>query len=285
MKHWLQERLSARWVSRVRRLGRLRWITKYRLLHDANVPIRPHLAYIVWDPEVESFSYHLANVADMLATIAEATGVPLSDVEGFAREAQSDPELGDRLAHRLRWRFDVKRRPGLGHRLGWYVLLRALRPALVCETGIYQGLGSLAILRALERNAAEGAPGQLLSFDVSPLAGTIVDRSRYPKWHHVVGSTHSTLERAVTGREVGALFHDTTHTTENQELEFGIALRQAAAQLLLVDGSGAQLPVLERLSQQHHGTYRRVPLVAADHWAPAPPLSFALFTPGERPEP
>ena len=129
MKHWLQGRLSARWVSRVRRLGRLRWITKYRLLHDANVPIRPHLAYIVWDPEVESFSYHLANVADMLATIAEATGVPLSDVEGFAREAQSDPELGDRLAHRLRWRFDVKRRPGLGHRLGWYVLLRALRRA------------------------------------------------------------------------------------------------------------------------------------------------------------
>jgi Methyltransferase domain len=285
MKQWLQERLGVRWVSRFRRLGRLRWITKYRLLRNSNVPIRPYLAYVLWDPEVESFSYHLADVRPMLATIAEATGVPLAVVEGFAREAQNDPELGDRLAHRLRWRFDVKRRPGLGHRLGWYVLLRALRPALVCETGIYQGVGSLAILRALERNAAEGAPGQLLSFDISPLAGTIVDRSRYPTWHHVIGSTRDTLERAVTGREVGALFHDTPHTAENQELEFGVALRHAAAQLLLVDGSGGQLPVLERLSQQHHATYRRVPLVAADHWAPAPPLAFALFTPGEQPGP
>jgi hypothetical protein len=252
-------------------------MTKYRLLHEEGASVGRHLGYLLLDPEVESFTFRVANVGDVLEAIAEVTGVGLGELEGFAREAESDPELGDRLARRLRWRFAVKHRPGLGRRLGWYVLVRAVRPALVCETGIYHGLGSLAILRALERNAAEGSPGELLSFDVVPEAGSIVDRARYPNWRTVVGMTADTLEAAVMGRSVGVMIQDTAHTFENQSREFGVALRHADPRLVLVDEGGGQSPALEELSRERGAAYRSVPLVAADHWHQPTPFAFALF--------
>ena len=241
------------------------------------MPVRGQLRYLLTDPEVESFTYTVANVPEMLAQIAAATGTPFAALERFSTEAQTDPELGDELQRRLRWRFDVKHRPPLGHRLGWYVLVRALRPSLVCETGIYHGLGSLAILRALERNRSEGSPGELLSFDLSPDAGSLVDRRRYPGWRPVVGATTDTLRDALSGRRVGALFQDTPHTVPNQSFEFETALAHRDSRLLLVDGSGGQLPVLERLAAEHQGTYWQIPLRAADHWYPPTALAAALF--------
>lgn len=277
MKRWLKQRLGDHWQWRLRRLSRLRWLTKYGLLRRAGVPIRKHVRYLLLDPEVESFTYRLANVREMLIEIAEVTHVPMTDIERFVSEAHDDPELGDRLARRLRWRFDVKHRPPLGHRLGWYVLVRALRPPVVCETGVYQGLGSLAILRALERNHVEGAAGELLSFDASAHAGSIIDRRLYPSWRPIIGLTRDTLEPALRGRTVGALFHDTRHTEENQRLEFGAALRHAAPRLLLVDGSGGHVPTLAQMCRERNGVYSRVPLLAEGHWYQPVPLAMGLF--------
>jgi Methyltransferase domain len=277
VKRWLKERLGEEWRWRVHGLSRLRWVTKYRLLRKEGVSVRRNLGYVLLDPEVGSFTFRVANVRDVLEAIAEVTGVGFSELEGFAREAESDPELGDRLARRLRWRFAVKHRPALGRRLGWYVLVRAVRPGLVCETGIYHGLGSLAILRALERNAAEGSPGELLSFDASAEAGSIVDRAHYPNWRTVVGMTSDTLEAAVMGRSVGVMIQDTAHTFENQSREFGVALRHADPRLVLVDEGGGESSALEELSRERGAAYRSVPLVAADHWHQPTPFAFALF--------
>lgn len=277
MKQLLKRHLNEQWRGRLHRLSRLRWITKYRILRGAGESPLRHLRYVVLDPEVESYTFRVANVDEMLSGIAEVTGAPLAELEGYVTEAQSDPELSDRLARRLRWRFDVKRRPQLGNRLGWYALMRALRPSLVIETGVYHGLGSLTLLRAIERNREEGVEGRLISFDRSPEAGWIVNRSEHPDWRIVRGPTNETLERAIGDRRVGALFHDTDHTEENRLLEFGAALQHAASELLLVDSGAGRFPTLARLAREHGGTYRRVPLRAADHWYQNHALAFAVF--------
>jgi glycosyltransferase involved in cell wall biosynthesis len=277
VKGRLKDLVGDRWRRRFHALSRLRWIAKYRILRNAGVSPLNHLGYVLFDPEVESYTYRVANVDEMLTAIAEVTGVPRNALAGYAAETDSDPELGDRLARRLRWRFDVKHRPPLGNRLGWYVLVRAVRPSLVLETGIYHGLGSLTLLRALERNRAEGSPGRLVSFDSSPDTGWMVDRGSYPEWRMVVGLVHDTLEPALAGQQVGALFHDSVHTEEHQQFEFGVALKHAAPSLLVVEGSGGECPTLERLSQERGATYRCVPLVALDHWYQRHGLAFALF--------
>ncbi len=255
----------------------MRWITKAQVIRSEGLSILRHARYILLDPEVESYTYRVANMEGMLAAISEATRVPRDILAGYVEEADQDPELGSRLTGRLRWRLDVKHRPQLGNRLGWYVLIRALRPKLVVETGIYNGLGSLTLLRALERNRQEGTPGELISFDRNEAAGWLVGEANRRHWQRVVGETGDALEQTLGNRPVGALFQDSDHSVEIQRLEFGAALVNAAPTLLLVDASGRQTPVLEQLSRKHRADYRCVKLGAVDHWYQRGALAFAVF--------
>ncbi len=229
------------------------------------------------DPELESFSYDLRDEHVTISSLAEALAVPVEELEGYAAETRSDPELGRELSRHVRWRIEAKRRMPIGTRLPWYLIVRAKKPAVVVETGIHMGLGSLTLLRALERNNAEGHPGELLSFDFSRHAGWLVrERLREP-WQRYHGSTSQTLRPALDGREVGVLFQDTIHTEENQLHEFGAALDHAAQELLLIDCSSGQAGTLQRLCAERGGVFHTVPLRSRDHVFPGADFTFGSF--------
>jgi hypothetical protein len=269
--------------ERVRRMSRLRWITKYRLARsfDSDIGFARRLSYVLLDPELESYSFDLDNEREAVAELAVARERPEDELAGYAAETHRDPELNELLTRRVRWRFDMKQRMPLGSRLAWYVSVRALKPELVVETGIHLGLGSLALLRALERNEQEGHPGELMSFDMNPDAGRLVRDELRTSWSRIAGRTSETLAPALEGRRVGMLFQDTLHTEENQRVEFGAALAHAAPLLLLVDCSGGYAPTLERLCAEHGGAYHRVALRSRAHVHPGGDFRFGVFVDAE----
>lgn len=279
MKERLKRLVGPEWQFRAHRLSRLRWLTKYQLMRgfDADIGWRRRLTYVLFDPETESFSFDLDNEPELIAALAVALGRPPDELARYADETRRDPELNELLTRHVRWRFDVKRRLPLGNRLAWYVIARALKPELVVETGIYLGLGSLVLLRALERNRQQGSPGELTSFDTNPRAGSLVRDEVRGGWHRLVGSTRELLLPAIEGRHVNMLFQDTPHTEENQRFEFGAALSHAAPHLVLVDGSGGIAPTLEALCAERGGAYHRAPLRSRDHIYPAEEIRFAVF--------
>jgi hypothetical protein len=230
-----------------------------------------------FDPELESFSFELADEDGVIAALAVALGCPEQELAGYADETRSDPELHERLTRRVRWRFDFKRHMPIGSRLAWYVTARAVKPEVIVETGVYMGLGSLVLLRALERNAQEGHPGELMSFDASPLSGWLVRDELRGRWRRVIGLTSATLAPALMGRSVGMLVHDTAHTVETQRIEFETALANAGPRLVLVDGSGGYVPTLEELCHEHGGAYHRVLLRSRAHVHPGSEFRFATF--------
>lgn len=279
LKGRIKRMVGPAWQFRTHRVARLRWLTKYRVVRDLspNVGLRTKLAFILLDPEIESYSYELADEERFVAELAEALGESRRELMRYARETHQDPELNDRLAQHNRWRFDVKRRPPLGHRLGWYLMARARKPSLIVETGIYRGLGSLALLRALERNRQEGFPGKLISFDIYSAAGDVVRPELRTGWCRVIGSTRDLLPPSLEGRAVDMMFQDTPHTIENQNFEFGAALRQAGERLLLLDGSGGHTPTLRRMAEEYEGVYRRVPSPSRNHIYGGLGVAFAIF--------
>src|SRR5207249_3333385 len=145
------------------------WIRKARTVrsyHSGRIPPGA-IPYVLWDPEHENFTYDLANWDELTDVMAAALDIDRSAAERWAREAREDPVLarvGGRRQHR---------RARYGRRIGWYVAVRALRPSLVVETGVHEGLGSALLLRALQRNAPDGADGRLLSVDIDPKAGRV----------------------------------------------------------------------------------------------------------------
>jgi hypothetical protein len=240
---------TQRWRSLRRATNRLRWLLKLRLLRHYGFPIwrRPirALRYVLFDPEVESFSYDLANSDALARALAPQLGVNVDQVVGWMDEARTDPILTrDRGVH-----WSSKRRQPLGNRTVWYPIIRATKPRLVVEAGVHEGLGSEMILVALRRNAAEGHPGKLLSFDIFEDTGWLVaPELRDDNWEFVLESTLTGMQRALRGRTVDLFIHETPHTDETINHEVGVALHHSGDRgLVVIDSSGDTCEALRRI--------------------------------------
>lgn len=217
-------------------MNRVRWDHKWRLARPGDLPTGGRLRYVLWDPEIDTFSHELADAESVVSSIAPVLGRSGAELLRYAQELQDDEELRGRIRRATRFHPEVKRNPPLGRHLIGYVCLRTRRPQVAVEAGIRHGLGTVVMLRALERNAAEGADGLLVSVDVDPSAGALVDR-RNTRWEFAVGPAGALLPLLLSGREVGYLNSDSVPDPAETRAE--IAAACASAQWpLIVQQSG-----------------------------------------------
>ena len=268
-------------VGFVRRLGRFRFLLKARQVGAEGQGFRADplnsLRYVLFDPETHSYSFELGNVGELGEFLEGVTGTAAEVIAGYVDEALADPELTQRLRRRVRWRFDFKRSMPLGNRLLWYALLRAVKPRYVVETGIHQGLGSLMLLRALERNAEEGVDGELTSIDLDPGSGWLVPEGLRARWTPVFGDIEADLEEALGGRHVDVFIHESDHNEPLQRFEFSTALDHAADTLYVIDSSGVELPVLRDLCATRGGEHRLFVERPRRHFYRPPGTAVAVF--------
>jgi hypothetical protein len=227
-----------------RYVRRLRWFSKARAVRRVGAPLRRHWRFVLSDPEPDNFTYELANEDELVAWVSDVSGCPVQDVRRVLAEPGSDAALDARLRATAgrRWWWS-KPRPPLGKRRGWYALARLLRPALIVEAGVHDGLGSLLLLRALERNAAEGAEGRLVSFDVNPAAGWIAGAD--PRWTLRIESSRTGLPALLSGGEaVGMFIHDSLHTYEHERWELATVGPQLAGDGVLISDNVHATPAL-----------------------------------------
>lgn len=172
---------------------------------------------LVWlfrsrEPGVESFHTTPDNQRVLCATIAAITGYNQSDILRYRDELLADADF-QRFCHeamRARYRqalLDPEYR--WGHRLAHYLLIRATKPGFVVEAGVRHGLGAAMILRALERNAAEGQPGEYLGIENNRQRDAFLWRL-YPgdRGELVYGDSEQVL--AQSARKIDLFLHETT---------------------------------------------------------------------------
>jgi len=254
-----------------RKFGRVRWIRKSREVHEYGASVRDHLRYVLTDPELDNYSYDLGNDAEVGAWLEQMLGV--DDGAAMIAEARSDPALRARLddaSARRRW--SMKQRPGLGRRLGWYAIVRALKPARVVETGTHDGIGSLVLLAALERNAAEGSDGRLVSLDIDPHTGWMVGDN--PRFERVIGPTRETLPK-VLAEPAGLFLHDSDHLYETEHFE--LAAAAAAGVPVLLSDHSQESTALADVCREHGGRYGYVREVPRDHFYPGAGIGIGIF--------
>ena len=265
----------------LRRLGRLRWLEKSRQLRDRRPGGPPVSAleaahYVLFSPEVGDFTYDLANEDDLLDLLADALERPRAELAGYAEEARSDAILTASLSRRRHRRLDVKRRIELGRNIGSYIVVRAVKPRLVAETGIKHGVGSLALLVALERSASEGHDGRLISFDVAPGSGWLVPAELHHRWEVVLGPTEEAPEQNLAGRDVDVFVHYTPPDERRERLEYEAALRHAGSRLVLLSNNGDNTLVLPRIAAERGMRYRHFAERPANHWYLGPGMGVAV---------
>jgi len=217
-----------------RYLRRLRWIRKARLAGRAQAPAKVRIKYVLTDPEPDNFTYELANERELVDWVAKVAQCAHDQARALVSEPHRDPELADRLrkATAGHWWWS-KAAPPFGKRVAWYALARLRKPTLMIETGVHDGLGSLLLLRALERNCADGTDGKLVSFDINPRTGWLV--GSHPLWELRIESTRTGLPSLLrTSAPIGIFIHDSSHTYENERRELVTAASRLAEDGILL---------------------------------------------------
>jgi Methyltransferase domain len=246
-----------------RRLNRLRWSSKLSNVRHARpggtAGALDKVGYVLLAPELGDHSFDITDQLGMARFLGDALSVPQDEALAALDEAGRDQVLREDYARRRRLAL-VPWRMRLSQRTLWWALVRLRKPKLVVETGVWYGLGSAVILRALELNAKEGHEGRLLSFDPDPTGGWLVPDRLESRWTWVRATSEEALESCLFGKKVDLFIHDTPSDYERERYEFRVALRHAAPDAVLFSANGRNTPALEEICGEaglpyHHYAY------------------------------
>lgn len=237
---------------------------------------RESLRYLFRGREVSNYTYELANTDEMVAMLAGALEADPERLSAHLRELHTDDELRSDLAAGLRTNPRRENQPRYGKRAMDYCIVRERWPAVVFELGTHDGLGAAVILRALERNAAEGGEGRLLSFDASGEAGWLVPQRLRERLTPVVGDVRETLEPALREHAVEYLNSDIAPYYPDKEWALDTTCAQARSELVIRDevNEGKALPEVAAKHGARYFSFREHP---EGHFAPGHLIGIAVL--------
>ncbi len=206
------------------RILRLSKRTTYSFRPVASL-VRRATAWLFASNEITNWSYDLTarNEGHMAAAIALVTKQPLKHVRAWMAEPNADEALKAHVMSTIA-ALPVGRAaiadavPRWGRRLGWYAVVRALKPKLVIETGLDKGLGAVLLCAALKRNAAEGHPGRYLGTDINPNAGYLLGGPYAPFGKIAYGDSIATLKTLTDAVDI--LINDSDHSADYEYNEY-----------------------------------------------------------------
>ncbi len=234
------------------------------------------LRYLLFDRELDNFTYPVANLAELSTFLAETLDVDRATVQGHIRELLTDEDLARALRARLAGRSDRNRSMPFGRRLGWYAIARIRRPRLIVETGVHDGLGSTALLRALERNEEDGFPGRLVSVDIRPSVGWLIPDDLRDRHTLVIGDALAAIVAAAADEPIDMFIHDSDHRYEHETAEFETAIRVVSPNAVLLSDNAHASTAFADFCLRSGLTYRFWHEVPRGHFYPGAGIGIAI---------
>jgi hypothetical protein len=232
--------------------------------------------FLLRDPELFNFTYDLSNWEELHEVLARALNRDVGEVRRLSQELREDGELARRLGERLRGRPDRRSTPLYGRRVGWYCMVRLLRPRLVVETGVYDGLGSAVLLRALERNRGEGVPGRLIGVDIDRQAGWLIGEQERGDYQLVIEDSTTALPRLLAGQEVDLFIHDSNHTYEHELAEYRVVRPFLAPAGVILSDNAHAVPALADFARAEGRRYTYFGERPIGHFYPGAGIGISL---------
>jgi predicted O-methyltransferase YrrM len=212
-------------------------------------PLANVATWLFRSKEVTNFTYDLtsANKRYLAAFVANIARVSFDTAFAYLLEAETNHDLCDHieratLASGLAYLAD--RTPKFGRRLGWYMLARATKPAVIVETGVEKGLGGCLLVAALQKNANEGAPGRYYGTDIAPDAGYLVSGAYSQPGRILYGDSITSLN--ALSETVDLFINDSDHSADYEAAEYrAIAPKLSARALVIGDNAHVSTSLLD----------------------------------------
>lgn len=261
-------------------LGRL-YLIIVRLLTVLNYYRRPVVHIVRWlirSRETTNFTYDLdaLNKQYLAAFIASALNKSRREILGYLHEIDTDEHLRRHIRHLIlscnrRHTADAVAR--YGRRIGWYAMVRALKPRVIVETGVDKGLGSCVLTAALKKNDEQGHHGFYYGIDIHPRAGFLLS-GEYAEFGCIIhGDAVKTLQE-MSG-SIDLLISDSDHSPDYETAEYeAVSPIMNPGGVILSDNAHA----CDALLQYAERTGRRFSFFQekpADHWYPGAGIGIA----------
>ncbi len=227
------------------------------------------LRWWVSSRETTNHTYHLSDLSRRYLEqfLSDATGATLSDVRRFMDELEADQDLAIHIRNGIKdsgWGYKADLDIRYGKRLGWYALVRILKPKVVIETGVDKGLGSVVLAAALKRNVSEGYPGRYFGTDINPRAGYLLSGSYADYGQILYGDSISSLQ--AFEQPIDLFINDSDHSADYEAQEY-VAIAHKLAPNAVVAGDNCEvtdaLCVFAEKSNKRFVFWREEP---ANHW-------------------
>ncbi|KJS35663.1 MAG: hypothetical protein VR70_15680 [Rhodospirillaceae bacterium BRH_c57] len=236
--------------------------------------------WLMWSRENTNFTYRLTprNRGCLAHMVSCVTKKPLAEIRGYLDEPEIDVELTNYLSERIGqlWErhHNIDRTPLFGRRLGWYAMVRALKPRLVVETGVDKGIGSVLLAAALRRNAADGAAGEYVGTDINSAAGYLLAGPYAEHGRILYGDSIESL--ATLDKPVDLFINDSDHSVDYEAREYhAIREKLSPGAVILGDNAHASdaLQVFAEETGRQFLFFKEEP---ENHWYPGAGIGFAF---------
>ncbi|MBN1117999.1 MAG: class I SAM-dependent methyltransferase [Bacteroidales bacterium] len=173
--------------------------------------------------EYTNFTYYLTpgNVQYLAQTLAVVTNVDFTTIMNYIYEVESDEELKSAIISAINQSPEGRyadKEVRFGRRLGWYAMVRILKPKVVIETGIDKGLGSIILCAALLRNKKEGFDGRYYGTDINPKAGYLLSGKYKEVGEVLYGDSIESLKKF--DKKIDLFINDSDHSEDYEYQEY-----------------------------------------------------------------
>lgn len=205
--------------------------------------------WLVTSKETTNYSYDLddKNLHYLAYLVSSITNEKLSTILGYIEEIKNNSDLKSHIKKVISessftYKTDLEMK--LGKRIGWYIFARTLKPKVIVETGVDQGLGACVLAAALMKNEEEGHRGFYYGTDINPNAGFLFIGEYSGYGEILYGDSIESLSKL--DKKIDLFVNDSDHSEEYEAREYEIIKENLSeGSVILGDNSHISNKLLE----------------------------------------
>jgi hypothetical protein len=232
-------------------------------------PLRNLFEWIVSGREESNFYYELSplNREQVISSVAVMLETDYKTIEKYVLEIEMNKNFYSDMNSYLSE--TSKRSPKtvyFGRRIAWYAVCRHIKPMVVVETGVAQGLGACVISCALIENKKEGFPGEYVGTDIDKSAGELFKGVYAQQGKILYGDSLESLTQL--NKIIDLFINDSDHDSNYEYKEYlTVHSKLSDKAIILGDNSHASGSLL-RYSRENNRKFVFVPEKPLNHWYP-----------------
>lgn len=242
--------------------------------------LRQIFGWLFTSREDTNFTYNLTpdNKLYLANMISAISGASVEVIQNLFREVETDDMLRQHILTKTRaapYRIVADNRVEFGRRLGWYALVRLLKPGVVIETGVDKGLGAVLLCSALLRNRAEGKPGRYFGTDIALKAGYLLSEQYAEVGQILYGDSIESLQQFT--EPIDLFINDSDHSANYEYDEYETIISKLAPMGIILGDNAHVTSKLAQFSGKYNRRFLYFQEVPQDHWYPGAGIGFSFI--------